>query len=173
MYAWIGLAGVVAGALIAIGGQSLNHRSQVRVQNADRLLERLALIVALSEDFRNRVWEERNNVADKVVREWDLGAYRLAEARLKILCPSPGLLSALEVLHDAGSDLGRVWRLLPHDSDRVQSTWEAHRHAIDSFAAAAADQVRGKRIERVPARSGAWLASGRSDDPSASSLQTE
>jgi hypothetical protein len=172
MYAWIGLVGVVAGALIAIGGQFLNHRSQVRVQNADRLLEQLALIVALSEDFRNRVWEERNDVADQVVRAWDLGAYRLAEARLRILCPDPALLSALKVVHDAGSELGRAWRLAPQDTGRVRQSWEAHRSAIDTFAAAAADQVRGKRIQRGPARLGAWPTSGRGDDSSTSSLQT-
>jgi hypothetical protein len=87
VYAWIGLTGVVAGALIAIGGQVLNHRSQVRVQSADRLVEQLALIVALSEGFRDRVWEERNNVADQVVKGWDLGAYRFAGT---LLTPSPG-----------------------------------------------------------------------------------
>ena len=172
MYAWIGLVGVVAGALIAIGGQFLNHRSQVRAQNADRLLEQLALVVALSEDFRNRVREERNNVADQVVRAWDLGAYRLAEARLKILCREPRLLSAVEVLHDAGTDLGRAWRLLPQDSDRVQNAWVAHRSALDTFAAAAADQVRGRRMQRGQARGRASPTSSRGDKPSASSLQT-
>jgi len=86
MEAWIGLAGVIAGAAIALGGQYLTRRSEQRERLTTVLLEQCATVVALSEDFRNRVWEERNQLAENVVAKWDLAAYRLAEARLRILC---------------------------------------------------------------------------------------
>ena len=85
MAEWIGLAGVVAGAVIAFGGQYLLRRAERQDRNDALLLEQFAIIIALSEDYRNRVWEERNQVANSVVNAWDLGTYRLAEARLRVL----------------------------------------------------------------------------------------
>lgn len=110
MQAWIGLVGVIAGAVIALSGQYLTRRSEVRERQQTLLLEQCALVTALAEDFRNRVWEERNQVAEGVVARWDLGAYRLAQARLRILCDETGVLSALQVLSEAGGNLGRIWR---------------------------------------------------------------
>jgi hypothetical protein len=69
------------------------------------------MLIALSEDFRNRVWEERQHVAVDVVAKWDIGTYRLAEARLKVLSQEPDFLKALEVLHKSGTALGRSCRL--------------------------------------------------------------
>ena len=64
MAAWIGLLGVLAGALIAFGGQYLMRRDERQERNITLLLEQCAVIVALSYDFRNRVWEERNQLAN-------------------------------------------------------------------------------------------------------------
>jgi hypothetical protein len=141
---WIGLAGVVAGALIAFVGQYLLRRTESQERNDTFLLEQLALIIALSEDYRNRVWEERKKVTSDVVNAWDLPAYRLAEARLRVLCRDQALKNALQALHDAGTALGHAWRLTPNDEEAVQRAWEAHRKAIECFVNASS-QVSSRR----------------------------
>src|SRR5450631_2550418 len=110
MSAWIGLVGVVAGAFVALISQYLVRNSEARERKDALLLEQLAVLVALSEDYRNRVWEERAKVATGVVAAWDLGTYRLAEARLRILCQDSNVLSALASLKKTGAELGRSWR---------------------------------------------------------------
>jgi hypothetical protein len=144
--AWIGLAGVIAGAPIALGGQHVARQSEVRERTQTFLLEQCALLVALSEDYRNRVWEERNQLAADVVAAWDLAAYRLAQARLRILCSDSDVLTAIETLRKAGTDLGRTWRLSPQDETSVQAAWEAHRSALKAFIAASSEllQAPGK-----------------------------
>lgn len=111
MEAWIGLAGVVAGALIAFGGQHLNRRSDIRERTTGLLLEQFSLLVALSEDYRNRIWEERNGLSPDVVSGWDLQAYRMAEARVRILCRDESVAAAVRDLKDTGVELGKAWRL--------------------------------------------------------------
>jgi hypothetical protein len=143
MYAWVGLAGVIAGAIITLGGQYVTRRSELRERQKSLLLEQCALLVALSEDYRNRVWEERNAVAAGVVAAWDLGAYRLAQARLRILCREAGVLNAIEVLGKAGTQLGRAWRLAPQDAEGVESAWQSHKSALKTFVAASSELVHG------------------------------
>jgi hypothetical protein len=82
------------------------RRSEARERSETLLLEQSAVIVALSEDYRNRVWEERAQVASDVVGAWDIGTYRLAEARLRILSRDPEILDALDRLHKS---LGAPW----------------------------------------------------------------
>lgn len=144
MQVWIGLVGVIAGAVIALGGQYVTRRSEVRERQETLLLEQCALVVALSEDFRNRVWEERHNVAEGVVARWDLGAYRMAQARLRIMCNEPDVLSALGTLSQAGGDLGKMWRLSPDSEKDVQEAWEVHRSAINSFIACSSQLLRAQ-----------------------------
>ena len=146
MAEWIGLVGVLAGALIAFGGQYLLRRTERQERNDTLLLEQFALIVALSEDYRNRVWEERNQVASGVVHAWDLGAYRLAEARLRVLSRDPSLVAAPEALHEAGGHLGKTWRLTPSDQAAVDNAWRAHRAAINQFVAASSQVLRRRTI---------------------------
>jgi hypothetical protein len=143
MQAWIGLVGVIAGAVIVLSGQYVTRRSEVRERQQTLLLEQCAQVAALSEDFRNRVWEERHQVAEGVVARWDLGAYRLAQARLRILCDETDLLSALQVLSEAGGNLGRIWRLSPEGgAENVQEAWETHRSALNSFIKASSRLLR-------------------------------
>lgn len=126
---------MVAGAAIALGGQFLTRRSEQRERLATVLLEQCAAMIALSEDFRNRVWEERNRLAEDAVAKWDLAGYRLAQARLRILCRDPDVLTAIERLRKAGTDLGGTWRVSPHDETAVDAAWEAHRSALKAFIA--------------------------------------
>lgn len=146
MTEWIGLAGVVAGALLAFSGQYLLRHTERQERNDTLLLEQFALIIALSEDYRNRVWEERNQVARGVVNRWDLGAYRLAEARLRVLSRDSALVTALETLHEAGGQLGKAWRLTSSDEAAVTSAWVAHRAAIEQFVAASSQVLRRRTI---------------------------
>ena len=136
MGAWIGLAGVIAGALVAFVSQYVLRGAETRDRRDSLVLEQLATLIAMSEDFRNRVWEERHKVASGVVADWDIRTHRLAEARLQLLCTDDGLLSALGSLPATGQELGRTWRSSPEDEARVQSAWEAHRTAMSQFITA-------------------------------------
>jgi hypothetical protein len=55
MDAWLGLIGVVAGTVIGFRGQYLLRRSETRERAESHLVEQIAQIVALSEDYRDRV----------------------------------------------------------------------------------------------------------------------
>jgi hypothetical protein len=131
--AWIGLVGVVAGALIAFGGQYLMRRSDRQERSDTLLLEQFAQVIALCEDFRNRVWMERLHVANDAVDKWDFGAYRLAEARLRVLSQDPQLMVALKALLETGKELDRTWRVTPSDEGAVDKAWKANREAIERF----------------------------------------
>ncbi|NYH45878.1 hypothetical protein HNR22_005605 [Micromonospora jinlongensis] len=143
MAAWIGLLGALAGAGMALLGQYLLRRSDTRERARAALLDHCAAVVALSEDYRNRVWEERHLDAAGAVAAWDLHQYRLAEARLRILCPDRRLAAAVVALDAAGKQLGRAWRLPGRKDDLVDAAWRAHRESVDRFIQAA-----GKAIGR-------------------------
>lgn len=115
---------------IAWAAQYVTRRSEVRERQEALLPEQCAILVALAEDYRNRVWEERNEMAAEVVAGWDIGAYRLARARLRILCCQADLLGAVDALDQAGTGLGKAWRLSPQDASSVQAAWETHRPAL-------------------------------------------
>jgi hypothetical protein len=157
MATWIGLVGVVTGALIAFSGQYLMRRAEIQERGDALLLEQFALIIALSEDYRNRVWEERNQMASDVVGKWDLGAYRLAEARLRVLSQEPKVMAALDALHERGGELGKAWRLASSDKAAVDSAWAAHRDAIDRFVASSSQVMRHRAalgLRRLPVDAG-------------------
>lgn len=78
MATWVGLIGVLAGALIAFGGQYIMNRNEMQERDKALILEQCALVVSLSEDYLNRAWEERSQLASDIVREWDIGTYLLA-----------------------------------------------------------------------------------------------
>jgi hypothetical protein len=135
MAEWIGLAGVLAGALIALGGQYLLRSTERKDRISTLVLEQSALLIAMSEDFRGRIWAERNEAATGLVEAWDAGAYRLAEARLRLLSPGSAVAAELESLRETGKDLGKAWSLAPGDTAVVDSAWKAYRVAIDRFVA--------------------------------------
>ena len=146
MGAWIGLVGVVAGALVALVSQYIIRNSEARERRSTLLLEQLAMIIALSEDYRNRVWEERSKVATGVSAAWDIGSYRLAEAKLKILCQDSNLLAALKALNRSGIELGKSWRLSPEDEAQTEAAWKAHKAALEQFIAASSTVFRRQRV---------------------------
>jgi hypothetical protein len=97
------LVGVIAGALTAFGGQYLMRRTERQERYSALLLEQFALIIALSEDFQGRVWEERHQVASDVVGKRDWLTLRLAHARLRVLSHDPKVMAAFRELYDAGA----------------------------------------------------------------------
>jgi hypothetical protein len=171
MDAWIGLVGVIAGAVVTLGGQYVTRRSEALERQQALLLEQCALLVALSGDYLNRVWEERNQLATGVVASWDLGAYRIAQARLRILCRKPDVLLALDTLSNTGGDLGKAWRLTPDNAGNVDAALDAHRAALDAFTAASSRLLQLRRgglredlQRRDPARSYAPAPSSTADE---------
>jgi hypothetical protein len=146
MGAWIGLVGVVAGALVALVSQYLIRNSEARERRGTLLLEQLAMVIALSEDYRDRVWRERNKVATGVAATWDIGSYRLAEAKLKILCQDSNLLASLVALNRSGIELGTSRSLSPEDEARTEAAWKAHKAALERFIAASSTMFRRQRV---------------------------
>lgn len=111
MSAWVGVIGALAAATIALLGQYIISRSAQREREVILLLDQCAQLVALSEDYRNRIWEERKLGYTNSVSNWSIGEYRVAEARLKILCREDATLDAITRLRVTGVELGRAWRL--------------------------------------------------------------
>lgn len=144
MQAWAGLVGVVAGAVLALLGQHFLRRSDARERLGLLLLEQCSFLIASSEDYRNRIWEERKSLSSTAVAEWDLGAYRLAQARLKVLCHDRAVRCALAELQEAGIALGRSWRLTRQDGPEVQEAWQRHRSALEGFMDVSSRLVRRK-----------------------------
>ena len=151
MEIWIGVIGAIAGGAIALLGQYGLRRSERQDARTMMLLEQCAQLVARSEDYRNRVWEERRLGARDAVSAWDLSEFRLASARLKLLCRDADVLKSLQRLHKAGEDLGKAWRPAAGDSDAVDAAWRGHRIALDDFVRHSGDLVGGRVVPRVRA----------------------
>jgi hypothetical protein len=92
MNPWITLLAALVGGSLTLAGQSVGRRSEGNIRRMELVLEQCSRISALSEDFRNRFWEERVlGLADRTA-QWDLEAHRLAAARLRILCSDPQVI---------------------------------------------------------------------------------
>ncbi|MEM7272758.1 MAG: hypothetical protein AAF547_06745 [Actinomycetota bacterium] len=135
MEVWIGLVGAVAGATVAFAGQYFVSRAELGAAHRASVLEHCVELIALSEDFRNRLWEERRLATTGSVQGWDLNAYRRAEAALRLLTQDAQLHAAVDELRQTGQDLGSLWRRRGHDGDQEQleSYLNAHQAAIKTF----------------------------------------
>ena len=153
MAAWVGLVGVLAGALFAFAGQyALRHMERQDRYDA-LLLEQFTCIIGLSEDYRNRVWEERKGVASDVVGRWNMAAYRRAEVLLRILSPEP-VRNVLRNLDEAGAKLGDAWRTDSGDKTAIDSLLVDPRNAIEKLVDASTDIVQHRvasELLRLPA----------------------
>lgn len=127
MNAWLTVVAALAGGLIALAGQFITGRTESKRERRRQLLESCAVVVSLSEDFRNRVWEERTLGKTGRVDEWDLGRSRMAENQL--LCDDPHVLAALEGLRTAGRDLGSYWRRGMIDEAHLDVLYEGIKEA--------------------------------------------
>jgi hypothetical protein len=89
--------------------------------------------VALSEDFRNLLWEERLLGHTGRVETWDLTGARLAEARLRIVSKDQRLLAALDEVTKSGGSLGAYWRRGQVEEDELQRRFDRNKDAIAAF----------------------------------------
>lgn len=142
MEIWATLLATVAGAVIVLAGQYFAKRGEKRTRRGELLLEQSAQVIALSEDLRNRIWEEKELDAQGRADSWDLSAHRVAAARVKILCRDPKLLNALEDLTDSGKQLSGYWRLGKVGPDKLEKLRERDKAATTEFIEASAVVVR-------------------------------
>lgn len=127
------LIAATAGAAIALVGQYLARRGEGSVRRTELVLEQCSQLVALSEDFRNHLWEERELSQVGRVDGWDLAAYRLAAARLSILCRHQPLLSARDDMNESGKRLGAYWRRGSAEPEELEQRYERYKAAIEAF----------------------------------------
>lgn len=143
MGSWVGVIGALAGASIALMGQYLFKRLDRRHGDITLILEQCARLIALSEDYFNRLWEERRLGAETAVADWDYHDYQMAEARIRLLCNNDQLIHALDQLRATGKELGKAWRLTRSDTVHLQQAWDANKQALRDFT-----NVAGSVIQR-------------------------
>jgi hypothetical protein len=144
MDGFLGLVGAAVGAAIAICGQLVTTRTERRSRVAELLLEQCAQAVALEEDFRDRLWEERRLGHAGRVDAWNAGAKGLADARLRLLSRDERLLSAARELGESGTALAGYWRSGQRESDEIDRLWKRHRLAVDTFIEVSGGMIRDR-----------------------------
>src|ERR1022692_1335895 len=141
MTAWVTLLAGVVGAVIALAGQQWGMRRANRTRAGELLLEQCAQLIALSQDFRNRAWEETVLGQQGRVDTWDLGAHRLAMARVQILCQDSAVLAALKEMEASGKAYGGHLRRADLSDDELEALRERNKAAIEAPATASARVV--------------------------------
>jgi hypothetical protein len=142
MSAWVTLLAAAVGGVIAIAGQYVTKRNETATRRVELILEQCSQLVALSEDFHNRLWEEQVLGQPDRVAGWDVEGFRLAGARLRILCGDGDVLAALDELKASGKALGSYWRRHRVDDDEFGRRYQRSKVAVEGFAAASARLVR-------------------------------
>jgi hypothetical protein len=137
MSAWLTVVATLAGGLIAVAGQFMAGHNEGRRERRRQLLESCAVVVSLSEDFRNRVWEERTLGKEGRVDEWDLGRSRMAENEIELLCDDARVLDALEELRRTGRDLGSYWRRGNIEEEHLDELYDRLKQARVGFVSSA------------------------------------
>lgn len=148
MTAWITLVAGLAGAMIALAGQQWGMRRVHRTRTGELLLEQCAQLIALSEDFRNRAWEETVLGQQGRVDAWDLSGHRLAMARVRILCQDSAVHAALTELHESGTAYGGHLRRGDLSETELRALRERNKASIEAFASLSARVVR-KRLGAI------------------------
>jgi hypothetical protein len=148
MEGWLALLAAVAGAMIALAGQHITRRGEQRSHRAELLVEQCATLLALSGDFRNRVWEERDLGLQDRVGAWDLAGFRLAAAKIAILCTDERLNEGVTELRTAGSDLGHYWRTGSRDDATLDRLSANFSDRIDDVATSCS-RVVGRQLRPI------------------------
>lgn len=142
MTPWVTLIAGLAGALIALAGQQWGTQRANKTRAGELLLEQCAQLIALSEDFRNRAWEETVLGQQGRVDAWDVSGHRLAMARVQILCQDPAVLEALRELRESGTTYGGHLRRRDLSDGELKALRERNKISIAAFTAESARVVR-------------------------------
>lgn len=142
MSAWAAVVAAIAGGAIALAGQFAGRRRDKQVRIGELLLEACEQVVSLSDDFRNRLWEEVELGQEGRVGEWNLLGNQLAVARIKLLTDDRILLQRLEGLTASGKAMGAYWRRGNVDHAELNSRRETDKVACAAFIAASSAVVR-------------------------------
>lgn len=142
MEVWAAIVAAIVGGAIALAGQRTARQRDKQTRVAELLLEACGQVVSLSDDYRNRLWEEVELGHAGRVDGWNLLGNQLAVARIRILTDDSNLLSTLEQLTDSGKAMGAYWRRGHVDLIDLQSRREADKLACAEFVAASAVVVR-------------------------------
>lgn len=138
----IGLVGAIAGGALVLAGQYLARRQERRDRRSQLLFENCVRLIAIEEDFRGRVWNERCAGAKDQVDSWNAEGFRIAEASVGILTTDSDLLAALHQVRESGKQLGAKWRLDQRDSPALERLTKEHRAALDAFITASRAKAR-------------------------------
>jgi hypothetical protein len=136
MNAWAAVVAAIAGGAIALAGQNAGQRRDKQVRVGELLLEACEQVVSLSDDFRNRLWEEVELGQEGRVGEWNLLGNQLAVARIKLLTDDHTLLQRLEGLTASGKAMGAYWRCGNVDRAELSRRREGDKIACADFVAA-------------------------------------
>jgi hypothetical protein len=148
MNAWITLLAGVSGAVIALGGQQLGTWNVNRTRAGELLLEQCAQLIALSEDFRERAWEETVLGHKGRVDGWDLASHRLAMARARILCQDAPMLAALAEMEESGKEYGGHLRRADVSEEDLAALRERNKASISALAHASSTVIR-RRLKAI------------------------
>jgi len=148
MDAWITLLAGIAGAVIALGGQQWGIWNSSRTRAGELLLEQCAQLIALSEDFRNRAWEETVLGQKGRVDGWDVAAHRLAMARARILCKDSAVLEALAEMEESGKEYGGHLRRGDVSEEELAALRDRNRASINALASASSTVIR-RRLKAI------------------------
>lgn len=146
--AWITLLAGIAGAVIALGGQQLGTWNANRTRAGELLLEQCAQLIALSEDFRNRAWEETVLGQQGRVDGWDGAAHRLAMARARILCKDAAVLAALAEMEASGREYGGHLRRGDVSDEELADLRARNKASISGLANASSAVIR-RRLRAI------------------------
>jgi hypothetical protein len=117
-------------------------RGANRTRAGEVLLEQCAQLITLSEDFRNRAWEETVLGQKGRVDGWDLASHRLALARARILCRDDRYLAALKELEASGGVYGGHLRRGDLSEDELAALRERNIASIEALYAESARVIR-------------------------------
>ena len=142
MSAWLTIIAGVVGAAIALVGEQFSRRWNRRTHVSEVVLEQCALLIALSEEFRYRAWEESALGLQGRVDSWDLASHRMAKARLEILCRDAAFLAALQEFSSLGRSYGSHLRLGDLNDAELKDLHAREAVACEMFEKASAQVVR-------------------------------
>ena len=137
----LALVGVIVGGAITLWTQSQGYKFLRQDRRGTGVLDSATTVISLAEDYKNRMWEERNGLSSGAIESWDIARSADAHTRLRLLSNDEALHAASKDLKASGTRLGKAWRLTRIDGPEVEDAWQDYKRALDAFTAAAGVEV--------------------------------